>query len=448
VQTQAVLERFGKHREGIGMTNASETGTTARSRNLTAIVLIVSLFFLWGVANNLNDVLIKHFKKAFILSDFETSLVQSAFYFGYFCFAIPAALFMKRFGYKAAVVLGLVLFGVGALLFVPAANAHSYGFFLLALYVLASGLSFLETSANPLVTKLGPPETAARRLNFAQSFNPLGSISGVLIGSTFILSGIELTQAETAAMSPAALESYYRTEALAVQGPYIIIGLFVLVWAALVLITRFPPAATERGEGAGSLDDYQALLGDRPYLAGVLAQFFYVGAQVGIWSFLIRYAQVEVPGMPEKTAAGLLTLSLVLFLVGRFIGTAMMGVFSPARLLMLFGLADLLLCVIAALIGGWTGLGALILTSLFMSIMFPTIFALSIDGLGERTQAGSSLLVMSIIGGAILTALMGLVSDQVSIQASIWVPALCFAVVALFAKRRRAQRLDLAAKFA
>ena len=420
------------------MTNVeSEAGTGRATRNLVAIVLIVSLFFLWGVANNLNDVLIKHFKKAFTLSDFQSGLVQTAFYFGYFCFAIPAALFMKRYGYKAAVVLGLVLFGTGALLFVPAANAHSYGFFLLALYVIASGLSFLETSANPLVTKLGPPETAARRLNFAQSFNPLGAISGVLIGSTFILSGIELSASETAAMTPQALEAYYRTEALAVRGPYIVVGLFVLFWAVLVLVTRFPAAATERGKGAGSLADFRALFADRGHMFGVLAQFFYVGAQVGIWSFLIRYAQVEVPGMPEKTAAHLLTLSLVLFLVGRFIGTALMGAVSPARLLAYFGLADLLLCAVAVVAGGWTGLVALILTSLFMSIMFPTIFALSIDGLGERTQAGSSLLVMSIIGGAILTALMGFVSDQASIQTAMLVPAFCFAVVALFARSRR-----------
>lgn len=420
------------------MTNGEAEGIAGGAkRNLVAIILIVSLFFLWGIANNLNDVLIKHFKKAFILSDFQSGLVQTAFYFGYFCFAIPAALFMKRFGYKAAVVLGLALFGIGALLFVPAAQAHSYGFFLLALYVIASGLSFLETSANPLVTKLGPPETAARRLNFAQSFNPLGAISGVLIGSTFILSGIELSEAQTAAMGAAELEAYYRTEALAVQGPYVAIGLFVLFWALLVLLTRFPRAATERGEGAGNLADYRALFRDRSYLFGVVAQFFYVGAQVGIWSYLIRYAQVEVPGMPEKTAAALLTMSLVLFLVGRFIGTAAMGLFSPARLLMLFGVADLALCAIAAVVGGWTGLAALILTSLFMSIMFPTIFALSIGGLGERTQAGSSLLVMAIIGGALLTALMGFVSDQASIQAAMWIPALCFAAVTLFARQRR-----------
>jgi FHS family L-fucose permease-like MFS transporter len=410
----------------------SRSGRTS----VMAIVLIVSLFFLWGVANNLNDVLIKHFKKAFTLSDFQSGLIQTAFYFGYFCFAIPAALFMKRFGYKNAVVLGLVLFGVGALLFVPAANAHSYGFFLVALYVIASGLSFLETSANPLVTMLGPPEGAARRLNFAQSFNPLGGISGVLIGSRFILAGIELTDAETQAMSPAALQAYYQNEQLAVQAPYVAIGCVVLLWAMLVLLTRFPTAATERGEGVGALSHYSALLRDRRFLFGVAAQFFYVGAQVGVWSYMIRYGQVEVPGMGEKTAADLLSLSLGLFLVGRFLGTAMMGRFEPRRLLGWFGIANLLLCVFAALAGGWPGLAAIILSSLFMSIMFPTIFALSLEGLGERTQAASSMLVMSIIGGAVLTAVMGLVSDNASIQAAMWVPAFCFAFVAAFAGRR------------
>jgi FHS family L-fucose permease-like MFS transporter len=404
------------------------------ARYALPIILIVGLFFLWGMAGNLNDVLIKHFKKAFILSDLQSGLVQSAFYFGYFCFAIPAALAMKRFGYKAAVVLGLTLFGTGALLFVPAAYAHSYGFFLVALYVIASGLSFLETSANPLVTMLGPPESAARRLNFAQSFNPFGNITGVLIGSTFILSGIELTPAQIAAMSSARLEHYYRMEAQAVIGPYAAIGLFVLLWAALVAATRFPAVATARAdeEKVGSLAEFRALLSRPRYLFGVAAQFFYVGAQVGLWSFTIRYAQVELPGTHEKAAAALLTLSLVVFLVGRFLGTALMGRIAPARLLTLFALCDLALCLAASLLGGTAGLYALVAASLFMSIMFPTIFALSLEGLGPLTKPGSSLLVMAIVGGALVTALMGFVSDSSSIALAMLVPAACFAIVAAF----------------
>lgn len=421
-------------------TTAERQGRPSTWRRLLPLVLIISLFFLWGVANNLNDILIKHFKKAFTLSDFQSGLVQSAFYFGYFCFAIPAALFMKRFGYKAAVVLGLALFGAGALLFVPAAYAHNYLFFLVALYVIASGLSFLETSANPLVTVLGDPRTAARRLNFAQSFNPLGSITGVLLGSAFILSGIELTPEQAAQLSPDQMDSYLRSESRAVIGPYLFIGLFVLGWATLVALTRFPPEATDTQsvDEVGSRGQFKALLSRPRYLAGVVAQFFYVGAQVGIWSYFIRYAQVELPGTPERTAANLLTLSLVLFLVGRFLGTALMGRVAPHWLLLIFALVDLGLCLVAALAGGDLGLYALIGTSLFMSIMFPTIFALSLEGLGPLTKPGSSLLVMAIIGGAVITAIMGLVSDSASIAAAMVVPAVCFAVVAGFARVARA----------
>lgn len=410
--------------------------TDKAKRYLIPLLLIVSLFFLWGAANNLNDVLMKHFKKAFTLSDFQTGLVQSAFYFGYFCFAIPAALFMKRFGYKAAVVLGLVLFGAGALLFVPAADMHSYGFFLVALYVLASGLAFLETSANPLITVLGDPDSAEQRLTFAQSFNPLGSIAGVLIGSSFILSGVELTPEQTAAMSQSALEAYYTTESQAVKGPYIAIGLFVLFWAALVAWVKFPPAALKAADETASRGDYRALLARPYFLLGVVAQFFYVGAQVGIWSYLIRYTQVEIPDTPEKVAAQAITMSLALFFAGRFVGAAVMDRIAPAKMLAGFATINILLCGLGALVGGPVGLGALIVTSLFMSIMFPTIFALSIRGLGPLTKAGASLQVMSIIGGAVLTALMGYVSDSGGIKLAMLVPVGCFVAILMFARAK------------
>jgi len=408
--------------------------TDRQKRYLVPLLLIVSLFFLWGAANNLNDVLMKHFKKAFTLTDFQTGLVQSAFYFGYFCFAIPAALFMKRFGYKAAVVLGLVLFGAGALLFLPAADSRSYVAFLLALYVLASGLAFLETSANPLVTVLGDPASAERRLNFAQSFNPLGSISGVLIGSSFILSGVEHSPDEIGAMSEAARNAYFAAETAAVKGPYLAIGLFVLVWAALVAFVKFPPAASNDTGEIASKGDYRALLARPHFMLGVVAQFFYVGAQVGIWSYLIRYTQAELPGTPEKLAAQAITLSLLLLFAGRFLGAALMGRIAPARLLAAFAMINVLLCGIGAIAGGQMGLAALIATSLFMSIMFPTIFALSLRGLGPLTKAGSSLLVMSIIGGAVLTALMGYVSDHSSIATAMLVPAGCFVAIFGFAR--------------
>jgi MFS transporter, FHS family, L-fucose permease len=394
---------------------------------LFALAPIVGLFFLWGVANNLNDVLIAQFRKAFSLGDLQSGLVQSAFYLGYFLFALPAALFMRRMGFKAAVVLGLVLYGAGALLFYPAAESRTYGAFLAALFVIAAGLAFLETSANPLILVMGSPQGATRRLNLAQAFNPLGSITGVLIGRQFIFSGDKagagpLTEAQRAAA------------AHAVQTPYLAIGLFVLAWAGLIAITRFPRAAVaaNTAEEGGGLSDIGALLKRPRYLFAVLAQFFYVGAQVGVWSFLIRYAQRET-GADERTAASYLIISLAAFLIGRFVGVALMGRVKPERLTAAFGLINLVLCLVAVFAPGTVGLWALIASSAFMSVMFPTIFALGVKDLGPQTKMGSSFLVMAIIGGAALTAAMGYISDLAGIAAAMGVPALAFGVVAWFA---------------
>jgi len=411
----------------------SDSGAPARRLTLP-IVLIVSLFFLWGMANNLNDPLIKHFKKLFTLSDFGSGLVQSAFYLGYFLCAIPAALFMQRFSYKAAVILGLVLYGAGALLFYPAGEMQSYGFFLAALFVIASGLAFLETSANPMVATLGAPEDSERRLNFAQSFNPLGSIAGVFIGRTFILSGIEYSPQQLGALSPQAIAAWHGREAAAAETPYIVIGIGVLVWAILIGLTRFPAPANTHAEGIGNVGRFGELLRRGRYMFGVFAQFCYVGAQVGIWSYTIRYVQQELPGTSEKTAADLIILALALFAAGRFIGTALMRSVPPLRLLAIFGLINIVLCAVAAIAGGAVGLGALTLTSFFMSIMFPTIFAASIRRLGDLTKLGSSLIVMAIIGGAVFTAGMGLVSDATGhIRFAMLVPLACFVAVAAFA---------------
>lgn len=413
------------------------------ARRIVPIGLVVSLFFLWGMANNLNDPLIKHFKKLFTLTDFGSSLVQQAFYLGYFLFAIPAALFMQRFGYKVAVVLGLCIYGAGALLFYPAAQAQSYVFFLTALFIIAGGLAFLETSANPMVATLGPPEDSERRLNFAQSFNPLGSIAGVVIGRTFILSGIEYSPEQVGAMSPQALAAWHIREAAAVQGPYVIIGVGVLVWALLIAVTRFPESTMHGGkdEEIGSFGAFGQLLRRPRYVGGVFAQFCYVGAQVGIWSFTIRYAQAELPGTAEKTAADLLTVALVLFMVGRFTGTALMRWIDPFLLLVSFAAIDLTLCAIAVFAGGAPGVIALTIASFFMSIMFPTIFAGSIRGLDGLTKVGSSLIVMAIIGGAVLTALMGKLSDVTGhIRFAMLVPLACFAAVGGFATAMRRGR--------
>lgn len=391
-----------------------------------AAVLAGGLFFLWGVANNLNDVLIAHFRSLFRLGDLQSGLVQSAFYMGYFCFAIPAALVMRRFGYRNAVVTGLALFGVGALLFWPASAQLSYGFFLFALFVIASGLAFLETAANPMVAALGAPESAEQRLNLAQAFNPLGSITGVLVGATLILS--DRVESVTA-------------QAAAVRLPYLLIAATTLGWAVLILLTRFPAVAT-RGEPMAEREQggFADLIRRPRYLAGVAAQFFYVGAQVGVWSFLIRYATAALPGLSTRHAAWLLTGSLGLFMIGRFVGAALMARVSAARLMLVFALVDAAFCVLAVATGGWIGVAALIASSAFMSIMYPTIFVLTLKGLGPLAKPGASLIVMAIIGGAVLTAAMGLLSDGAgTIRAAMLVPAFCFAVVALFARMHTEQ---------
>ena len=391
----------------------AEAGASKR-----ALVLVTGLFFLWGVANNLNDILIPHFRDVFQLSDLQSGLVQSAFYLGYFCFAIPASLTMIRFGYKGAVITGLALFACGAALFWPAALAISYPMFLLALFVIASGLAFLETSANPMIASLGPPEGAERRLNFAQSFNPLGSITGLTMGTFLILPA-------ASGGGPEAVRN--------VLIPYSIIALVVLLWAFLLAKTPFPAVATEERE-AHPLSDFGALFSRPSYLFGVLAQFAYVGAQVGVWSFTIRYVGSELPELAQRDAAKLVIVSLVLFILGRFTGTWLLTRMRGGPLMAIYGVIGALLCVVGATAGGTIGVAALVATSFFMSIMFPTIFVLALRGLGPLTKSGSAFIVMAIIGGAVFTALMGLISDRThSIATAMLVPAGCFVVVALFA---------------
>jgi FHS family L-fucose permease-like MFS transporter len=413
----------------------------ATSRSAYAFVLIISLFFLWGVANNLNDILIKQFKKAFELSDLRAGLVQSAFYAGYFLLALPASLITRRLGYKAALLIGLGLYATGAFLFYPAAALRTYALFLGALFIIASGLAFLETAANPLVTVLGPAEGAARRLNLAQSFNPLGSITGVLIGQHFIFSGVEFTSPQLAGMSANARAAYYASQSAAVPGPYLVIGVVVLVWMLLIALAPLPSAAG-RGVGHSARGaSIQELLRNTNLLLAIVAQFFYVGAQVGIWSYLIRYAQQTLPGTSERNAADFLTVALVMFMMGRFAGTALMRYLPPARLLAIFASVALALVSVALIMPGRVGTDALVATAFFMSIMFPTIFALGLRGLDDADRKiASSFLVMAIIGGATLTVVMGAISDAAGIHRAMIVPILCFAVVLGFARYTRTLR--------
>ena len=419
--------------------NSPNTGTTAAggSHKTTSyvlpLILIVSLFFMWGMGASINDILIQQFKKSFVLTDFQSGLVQSAFYLGYFLLAIPASLIMRRFNYKTGILIGLLLFAIGAFLFYPAAEKASYGFFLFALFVIASGLTFLETAGNPYVSALGDPSTATFRLNLAQSFNPIGCITGILIGQNFILSGIEYSKEQLANISPEAVKAYYSSEVHAVQTPYLIIGIVIIAAALVILLTKFPVVKDEETHGNSTpAQTLKFIFGKRHFKLAVVAQFFYIGAQVCIWSFLIRYIQGTIPGTPEKTAANFLTLSLVVFTAGRFIGTAILKRIKGHNLLWIYAVINLALISIALIFPGTIGLWALVATSFFMSIMYPTIFSLGIRDLGEHTKLAASVLVMAIIGGALITPIMGLASVHFGIGKAIVVPFLCFLVVAYY----------------
>lgn len=390
---------------------------------------MTALFFLWGIPNNLNDVLIRQFMKSFAITRFQAGLIQSAFYMGYFVLAIPAGLLMRRMGYKAGFLIGLGLYGTGALLFWPAALAGRYTFFLTALFVIASGLSFLETASNPFIAQCGDPESSERRLNFSQAFNPIGSITGVLVGTSFIFSGVELTSQQIAALESAhQYEAYLRQETLRVIHPYVVLGLIAIGWAALIACTKFPVARGESDETAnrGRIRD---LLHRQHFLLAVIAQFLYVGAQVGTWSYFIQYVQ-DFVHRPEKTAGYFLTGTLVAFGVGRFASAFLMEFVPPQRLMGIYGFINVGLVGIAVCYPGWIGLWALFLTSFFMSLMFPTIFALGLKDLGPNTKIAGSFLVMAIIGGAVLTPVMGLIAEKShSLALAYVVPLVCYAFI-------------------
>ena len=403
----------------------------------TAFFLVTGLFFLWGIPNNLNDVLIRQFMKSFEITRLQAGLVQSAFYTGYFLFSVPAAIVMRRFGYKTGLVTGLVLYSAGTLCFLPAAMERSYGMFLFALFVIASGLGFLETGANPLIAQLGDAGSAVRRLNFSQAFNPLGAITGVLIGTLFIFSGVELKAPQIAQMKLlGTYDVYLQHETMRVIAPYLVLGAVVLVWAMLILRTPFPAVAGPQAQGTNEPQGrYRDLLRYPHFLFAVVAQFCYVGAQVGTWSYFIQYVQ-DYTHLPEKTAGYLLTGTLAGFGVGRFASSHWMKRVRANRLMALFAFANLVLVTLSILLPGWVGMGSIFLTSFFMSLMFPTIFALGLNGLGVNTKVGASLLVMAIIGGAVFTPVMGLVFQATHSMARAMVVVLCcYLVVGLFAAK-------------
>lgn len=400
-------------------------------KNLLPFILVTSLFFLWGIANNMTDTLLSAFKRIMSMNDLQTSFVQLAFYGAYFVLALPAAMFIKRFTYKSGILLGLGLFAAGGLLFIPASQTMVYGHFLAALFILAGGLSILETTANPYIIALGDPASGTRRLNLAQSFNPIGSISGVVLSKIFILSQLaEASAEERATMAPEQLEALQAQELEAVMGPYVGVSIFLILLWIVITCTKMPKASDEDG----SLDlgpSFSRLLRNRRYTGGVLSQFFYMGAQIGVWSYIIRYVMQEL-GVNEDGASSYYIASLIVFTASRFISTGLMSVVQPAKMLTLLALLGVVLTGTVILTSGMVSVIALVAISACLSLMFPTNFGLAVEGLHKDRKIGGAGVIMAILGGAIIPVFQGYVSDLTDINMSFLVPLVCFGLVAVY----------------
>lgn len=392
-----------------------ETENSKQSSYLIPLILVTSLFFLWGMAYGLLDVLNKHFQETLNVTKSRSTLLQAAYFGAYFLIALPAGLFMNRYGYKKGIILGLILYAIGAFLFYPAAEEMSFNFFLFATFVIASGLTCLETAANPYVTVLGPPETSTFRLNLSQCFNGVGAFLGPLIAAELFFGGGEESGGE--------LDS--------VKMVYIIIGGVVLVVAGFFFRTPLPEIKESELTSSQALDK-KPLIKHSNFVHGVIAQFFYVAAQVGIAALFINYCTESGNAIRNDTASYLLSISLVLFTIGRFAGTALMRKIAPSKLLMMYAIFNVLLCFVVAFVQGWISIYSLMTLFFFQSIMFPTIFALAVKDLGHHTKKGSSFLIMSIVGGACMPYVMGLVAESYSTAISYLVPMLCFIHVAWY----------------
>jgi MFS transporter, FHS family, L-fucose permease len=408
--------------------DASTILNMPKNKYLFAFILVTSLFFLWGFAYGLLDVLNKHFQEALHITRTRSTLLQAAYFGAYFLIALPAGLFMNKYGYKKGIIGGLLLYAIGAFLFYPAAEQANFNFFLLALFILASGLACLETAANPYVTVLGVPATSESRLNLAQCFNGAGSFLGPIIaarmffgsGNTHNLDSVKLI--------------------------YIIIGVVVLCFAVLFIRTRLPEikegrdalSAEAGGDVPGkeifpsSLTDNTPLFSNSHFVGGIVAQFFYVAAQVGIAALFINYCTEAKIGIDNASASTLFSIGLLLFTIGRFVGTALMRKIAPHRLLMIYAVINVALCGLVMADAAWISVYALMIIFFFESIMFPTIFALGIKDLGPNTKRASSFIIMSIVGGALVPYAMGLLSDNFSTAFAYVIPLICFVIVAWY----------------
>lgn len=401
---------------------------------LVVFILVTSLFFMWGIPNNLNGILIKQFMTSFELTILQASLIQTVFYMGYFVFAIPSAILMQKYSYKAGLIGGLILFSIGCMLFLPAAIINNYWFFLFALFVIASGLTFLETGANSFIVQLGEQASAERRLNLTQAFNPIGSILGVLIGTVFIFSEVELDSQSIKLMQEAGEYSdYLKKETLRVTIPYLFLALFAIVTAVLFWKMKLPEIKNEKDDKLPTLGkSIKVLFKDRLFVKGVIAQFLYVGAQIGTCSYFILYV-LEYTDESEKMAGYMLSGTLAAFMLGRLSATWLMKIIKPRLLMGIYSIINIGLTAICILYPSVFGMWCLLLTSFFMSLMYPTIFAMTTKGLGENSKIGASILVMSIVGGAVMTPLMGFITVlSGSLAISIIVPLIAYVYIAYF----------------
>lgn len=383
------------------------------------LALVTTLFFLWGLANILNSALIAQFQPLFEISRAPALLVETAFYFGYFTIAIPAALFMEKYSYKKGILFGLILYAIGALMFIPAAKLLTFGFFLFALYIIASGLAFLETAANPYVTMLGKPETSVQRLNFSQMFNGLALIVGPILAGQFIFAGNEGSMETQAAKEQAAN---------AVIFPYMLIAIGVLLIAFLFGIMKMPEFASK-----SKLKFDAEIFSHKHLVWATIAQFFYVGAQASIWGITINYIIDVLPGTTKEIAStNYMPIGTSLFVIGRVVGTMVMSWIKDYKLLRIFAVVATVLCIMATTAGGMVAVGSVLAVNFFMSIMFPTIFALGVKDLGSHMKLGSSFIIMAIVGGAVFPPLMGLIADNINVQTSFVIPTICFIVVFVY----------------
>ena len=431
------------------MTNSTKTSLVKKSV-LLPFILITSLFALWGFANDITNPMVSAFKKVLELDNFQASLVQLAFYGGYFTMALPAAIFVNKYSYKKGILMGLALYAIGALLFYPAAAYEEFGFFLAALYILTFGLAFLETTANPYILSMGSEETATRRLNLAQAFNPMGALLGLLVAQKFILASLQSDDVSAdgtsvyATLSESAKEVVRTSDLAIIRNPYVILGLVVIGFFVIIAMMKMPHNDRQEGKVV-ILDSIKRLFRSKKFVGGVVAQAFYVGAQIMCWTYLYQYA--ESFGIDNTTAVNYGITALVIFLSGRWVGTALLRSISAGKLLFYFALGASLFSLITIFVPGMIGLCALVGISFFMSIMFPTIYGIALEGQGDDSKFGAAFLVMAIVGGALMPTLQGLILDLggtgytdiailgvPEVNFSFILPLLCFIIVALYAR--------------